>query len=180
LNPKKEISMFFDSWNNLANVVIGGTLVYVGAVILLRISGNRTMSKMNSFDLVVTIAFGSTLSSTLISSDVSLAKGGAALALLVLLQFVITWLARRSPAFRTLVTTRPTLLVEHGRFQQRAMTAVRVTEDEVHGALRQHGLGALALAAAVVLETDGSLSVVPESASGGLDALGGVRRIKKE
>jgi uncharacterized membrane protein YcaP (DUF421 family) len=65
--------MFFDSWSDLAHVPAVGTLAYVGLIILLRASGNRTLSKMNSFDLVVTVAFGSTLSTILVNKDVSLA-----------------------------------------------------------------------------------------------------------
>lgn len=84
--------MFFDGWDSLVRVALIGSLGYAGAVILLRISGNRTLSKMNSFDLVVTIAFGSTLSAILVSRNVSLAAGLTAIALLVLLQFIITWL----------------------------------------------------------------------------------------
>ncbi|RYD87586.1 MAG: hypothetical protein EOP50_20525, partial [Sphingobacteriales bacterium] len=62
-----ETTMFFDSGYDLLRVVLVGTLAYLGCVVLMRISGNRTLSKMNSFDLVVTVAFGSTLSSILVT-----------------------------------------------------------------------------------------------------------------
>ena len=67
--------MFFDSTHDLVRVVVVGTLAYLGCILLMRISGNRTLSKLNSFDLVVTVAFGSTLSSILIRSDIALAEG---------------------------------------------------------------------------------------------------------
>lgn len=44
--------MFFDGWDSIIRVILAGVLAYVGLVVVLRISGNRTLSKMNSFDLV--------------------------------------------------------------------------------------------------------------------------------
>jgi uncharacterized membrane protein YcaP (DUF421 family) len=82
--------MFFDSWMGLLRVVVVGTLAYVILVLLLRVTGKRTLSKMNAFDLVVTVALGSTLATVLLSKDVALAEGVVAFALLVLLQYAIT------------------------------------------------------------------------------------------
>jgi uncharacterized membrane protein YcaP (DUF421 family) len=84
-------NIFFEDWTGIRNTLVVGVLAYFGLVLLLRITGNRTLSKMNAFDLIVTVALGSTLSSIVILKDVTLAKGMAALALLVGLQFAITW-----------------------------------------------------------------------------------------
>src|SRR5690606_23219959 len=78
--------VFFDSWSGLVRVLVVGTLAYAGLVLLLRITGKRTLSKMNAFDLVVTVALGSTLATVLLSKDVALAEGLLALALLSFLQ----------------------------------------------------------------------------------------------
>ncbi|MEO1764122.1 MAG: DUF421 domain-containing protein, partial [Cyanobacteria bacterium J06629_18] len=53
----------FNSWDTLQHTLIVGTLGYVATIILLRVSGKRTLSKWNSFDFIVTIAFGSILAS---------------------------------------------------------------------------------------------------------------------
>jgi len=172
--------MFFESWDNLGRVLAVGVLAYAGLIVLLRISGNRTLSKMNSFDLVVTVAFGSTLSSLLISKNVSLAQGLVAIALLVFLQYAITWMSVRSRFVSEVVKTSPTLIVHEGRFLHAAMKKVRVTEDEVRGALRQNGLGGLEQAAAVVLDTDGKLSVISVDKRGSLDVLKDVARIDEQ
>jgi uncharacterized membrane protein YcaP (DUF421 family) len=163
--------MFFDDWDNIIRILAVGSLAYIGLVVLLRISGNRTLSKMNSFDFIVTIALGSTLSSVLISKDVTLSQGLTAIALLVGLQFLITWMSIRSQAVRRTVKTEPTLLLRDGEFLHDALARVRVTEEEVRGAVRQHGLGGLEQVAAVIMETDGSLSVIPKSSAGSLSAL---------
>lgn len=172
--------MLFDNWDGVFRVVIVGLLAYAGLVVILRASGNRTLSKMNSFDLIVTIALGSTLSTILINSNVSLAEGMTALALLVLLQYLVTWLQVRSSLVNRTVKTSPTLLLKDGRFLEKAMNAVRVTEDEIRGAVRQHGFGGVEQVAAVVMETDGSLSVVGSQNRGSLDALHGVEDVSRK
>jgi uncharacterized membrane protein YcaP (DUF421 family) len=152
--------VFFDSWSVLLRTLVVGLLAYIGLISLLRLSGKRTLAKMNAFDLVVTVALGSTLSSILISKEVALAQGILALALLIGLQFIITWSSVRVRWVRRLVTGEPSLLLYRGEFLPAALQRLRVTEDEVQAAVRSAGLATLEEAEAVVLETDGSFSVV--------------------
>ena len=156
--------VFFDSWEVLARTLVIGLLAYVGLLVLIRASGKRTLSKMNAFDLVVTVALGSTLATILLSKEVALSQGLLAFALLIALQFVITWSSVRVGAIRTLVTGEPALLLYRGAFLQQALRAERVTEGEVRAAIRGAGLADLEEAEAVVLETDGSFSVVQRDA----------------
>jgi uncharacterized membrane protein YcaP (DUF421 family) len=88
-------------------------------VAVLRISGKRTLAKMNAFDLVVTVALGSTLATILLSKDVALAEGVLALAVLVLLQFVVAWSAVRSRLVRRLAKSSPQIVLSQGRFDDR-------------------------------------------------------------
>ena len=66
--------MLFDSWAGVGRTIVVGILAYIALVSLLRVSGKRTLSKMNAFDLVVTVALGSTLATILLSKDVALAE----------------------------------------------------------------------------------------------------------
>ena len=154
--------MFFDSWMMLGRTALVGTLAYLSLVLLLRISGKRTLSKMNSFDFVVTVALGSTLATVLLSSSVSLARGVLAFAVLIFLQFIITWLSVRSQAFRGLIKAEPTLLVHKGEFLTGTMRKERVTKEEVRAAMRSQGIAAIEEVEAVVLETTSDLSIVPQ------------------
>jgi uncharacterized membrane protein YcaP (DUF421 family) len=166
-------TVFFAGWVGLVRVVVVGTLAYLILVLLLRISGKRTLSKMNAFDLVVTVALGSTLATVILSKDVALAEGVTAFALLVGLQFGITWLSVRSTTVSQLIKSEPTLLLYQGHFLPAPMRRMRVLEAEIHAAIREQGIAALADVEAVVLETDGSFAVVkrtqdPATALGGL------------
>ena len=90
------------------------------------------------------------------------------------LQFLITWLSVRSSWVRQLVKAKPTLLLDRGRFLDTALYAQRVTESEVRAAVRAAGCMALEDVAAVVLETDGSFSVIEQGLSGSRSALSDV------
>lgn len=152
--------MFFDNWMGLIRTALVGILAYAALLLLVRISGKRTLSKMNAFDLIVTVALGSTLATLLLSKDTALAEGVLALALLILLQFVITWLSVRSETISRLVKAEPALLVHRGEFLQSAMKTERVNKGEILQAIRSQGFSSLEKVEAVVLETDGSFSVL--------------------
>ena len=152
--------MFFDSWTGLARVLIVGTSAYVALVLLLRVSGKRTLSKMNAFDLIVTVALGSTLATVLLSKSVALAEGVLALALLVCLQFAVTWGSVRSKRFSTLVKARPTLLLWNGALLDENLRHERVTPEEIFASARASGFSDMKAIQAAILETDGSLTVL--------------------
>jgi uncharacterized membrane protein YcaP (DUF421 family) len=155
--------MFFDNWIGLFRVLVIGTMAYAALVVMLRVSGKRTLGKMNAFDLVVTVALGSAFATVVLDKSVPLAEGVLALALLIALQYLITWLSVRSEWVRALVKSEPTLLVSDGEYLDGAMRAQRVTREEIAAALREQGISGLEAVACVVLETDGTLSVVPVS-----------------
>lgn len=151
----------FSSWADAAKILVVGVLAYVALIVSLRISGKRTLAKMNAFDLVVTVALGSALSSTVLSRTVSLADGALALALLIALQFAVAWISIRSRQVRQLVKSAPSLLVRDGTLLETTMRRERVDRDEVLAAIRAKGILAMNDVGAVVLETDGSFSVLP-------------------
>ena len=165
--------MLFDSWQGLLRVLIVGVLAYVALVLLLRVSGKRTLSKLNAFDLVVTVALGSTLASVLLSKGVSLAEGVLGFVVLIALQYALTWTSVRSKWVSRLIKSEPTLLVHRGQLLDGALRRQRVMPEEIREAVRSQGVARLDDVEAVVLETDGSFSVLK---SGGKPStlLGGV------
>ena len=135
--------MLVDDWADLVRVVVVGTCSYLSLLVLLRVSGKRTLAKLNAFDFVVTVALGSTLSSVLLSSDVALAEGVTAMVLLVGLQFLVAWLSVRSRTVEGLVKSEPTLVYRDG-FLLGPMRRMRVTDDEIRQAARTAGHARLA------------------------------------
>lgn len=155
--------MFFDSWTGLLRVMIVGVFAYAALIAFLRISGKRTLAKLNAFDLVVTVALGSILASIILNKSVALLEGLLALSLLIALQFAITWLSVRAEWFSDLIRAEPTLLLYKGHVVAEAMRKQRVTHDDLLSAIRAQGVGDMGAITAVILETDGSISVVPSA-----------------
>lgn len=153
-------NMLFQGWPGIARTLLVGTLAYVTLVLFLRISGKRTLSKLNAFDLVVTVALGSTLSAILLQESIALAEGATALGLLILLQYLVTFASVRSNSVAKLIRSEPTLLVRSGSFCHDAMMRQRITEDEIMSAVRSNGSEGLDEVEAVVLESDGTLSII--------------------
>ena len=168
-------AIFFNGWSVLGRTLLIGGLAYVSLVFMLRVSGKRTLAKMNAFDLVVTVAIGSTLATIVLSKSVALAEGLLALALLIGMQFAISWSSTRMPWLRRVVTGEPRLLLRDGAMLDEALRDARVTREEVRAAVRAAGIGALGDVAAVVLETDGSFSVIAGQPGAALSSLDGVK-----
>ncbi len=174
------MSMLFQDWYPLLRILIVGPLAYAGLVATLRVSGKRTLSKMNAFDFIVTVALGSTLATVVVSRTVPLLEGLLALGLLVFLQYIVAFASIRSDAFASIVKSQPRLLFFRGGFLAEAMRAERITRSEVIAAIRQQGISALSEVEAVVIETAGELSIVTRSAGTPPTALSYVRGVPEE
>ena len=156
--------MIFESWYGILRILVVGPLAYASLVLLLRVSGKRTLAKLNAFDLVVTVALGSTLASVLLSKTVALLEGVTGMLVLVGLQYVVAFLCVRFKGVSDLMKSEPSLLLRNGQFLGGVLRQQRVTQAEVLSALRSAGVAEPADAAAVILETDGSLSVIKSGA----------------
>jgi uncharacterized membrane protein YcaP (DUF421 family) len=153
--------LLFSDWGTLARILVVGVSMYVSLLVFLRLSGSRTLSTMNAFDFIVTVAIGSAFGRALTAKSVSLAEAVVAFALLVFLQYVVTRLQVRWPPVSRVVTNPPRLLYFQGEFLRDAMRSERVTEDEIRTAARKNDHASLAAVEAVVLESSGEFSVVP-------------------
>ncbi|MBX3065594.1 MAG: DUF421 domain-containing protein [Anaerolineae bacterium] len=155
--------MLFQSMSEIVRTLLVGTLAYAGLILLVRISGKRSLSKMSAFDLVVTVALGSILATILLNEDVALAEGMTAVGLLLFLQYAITYLAVRSKTVASLVRAEPTMVFYEGEFLYDTMKRERLIVDEIEAAIRKSGTPLLKKVQAVILETDGSLSVLAQT-----------------
>lgn len=152
--------MFFSDWGDLWRALIKSSVAYVAMVCVLRLSGKRTLAKLNAFDLVVTVALGSVLATVSLASDVSVLEGSAVIGVLCLAQFAVTTASVRWSPARRAIRSEPVLVVSDGEVLHAAVSNARLTVNEVHQAVRSNGVGDFESVAAVVLETDGTLSVI--------------------
>src|SRR3982075_1378596 len=150
---------FFESWYNVERTITLSIVGYAALFTMLRVSGKRTLSKLNVFDFVFVVAVGSVFASMIISKDVTLVEGIAAMGTLMLIQLLLAELAARFPRLERIINGEPTLLLSNGKFLPGALKKERVTEEEVRGAIRGEGVWWCEDAQAVTLETNGFLAV---------------------
>lgn len=155
--------MFFENWYEIWRIFISCLVAYTVFIIFLRISGKRTLSKWNAFDFIVTIALGSILAGVILSKDTLILEGIFAAALLIILQFTITFLASRIDFIDNVIKANPTLLYYKGSYRTDAMKNQRVAKSEILSAVRTSSIGSMEKVEAVVLETDGEFSVIEKS-----------------
>ncbi len=155
--------MFFNGWEGIGRTLVVGVLAYIGLILLLRVSGKRTLSKMNAFDLVVTVALGSTLATILLSKKVALAEGLTAFFLLISMQYIIAWLSVRSKLLSEFIKSNPKLLYYEGEFFWKVMKKERILEVEILQAARTNNVESMDAVRAVVLETDGTFSIIKKT-----------------
>jgi uncharacterized membrane protein YcaP (DUF421 family) len=152
--------IFFKDFAELGRAVLVALIGYTGFIIFLRTSGKRTLSKMNVFDFVFVVALGSTLADTILTPDITITKGLVACSTLIIFQVLLSWLTTRSARLEKIINGEPTLLLHKGKCIRDAMRRERVTEEEVRAAVRTHGVASLEKIETVILETDGTFSVV--------------------
>jgi uncharacterized membrane protein YcaP (DUF421 family) len=165
------VTMWFDTWPEVARVAGAAAAAYVSLIVVLRMSGKRTLATLNAFDFVVTVALGSVVATIALSAEVAVVEGLAAFVVLIGLQFVVAWSVARHDMVRSGVKSRAVTLVRDGQLLHDAIKAERLHPEEIHQAVRRSGVGGLELVAAVVAETDGTLSVVTRDQAGSGSAL---------
>lgn len=173
-------NIFFSNWQSLLRTFILIILIYILVVVFLRAFGKRSLSKMNAFDFIVTIALGSCLPTVALNKNVSLADGGLALLMLLLLQFIITKLSIRSKRFKRLITCAPALLLYRGELLMSALKEERITTDEIYKAIREKGFSGLKNIDAIILETTGDITVIEKIESANSDAMNDVKNKSHE
>ena len=157
-------NIFFGNWESVFRTIIITVLAYIALIFLLRSSGKRTLSKMNAFDFIVTIALGSCLATVALNKKVVLIEGVLVFFLLIFMQYFITWLSVRIKSVKNIITSKPAMLLYKGELFDKELKKQRVTIEEIHTAARRKGFTDLDKIDVIVLETTGDITVVGESA----------------
>lgn len=142
--------------------VLRGAAVYFILLLVLRLSGRRTVSEMTSFDLVLILIVAEGTRQALLGDDFSVTNFVVLAVTLFGIDIALSEVKRTWPWAGKLIDGRPTLLIVNGQADERAMRRSRVGTDEVLVAARsQHGLERLDQVKHAVLESDGNLSIIP-------------------
>jgi uncharacterized membrane protein YcaP (DUF421 family) len=155
--------MIFD--NQWLDIAVRGGLLSAAAigwiVLLIRVNGLRSLSKMTNFDFVMTVALGSLVAGAGQASDwMAFAQAMAAMLGLFAVQYTAARLRRASDAAESAMQNEPVFLMRNGEFFEDALESTRVAKSDLIAKLREANVLDLAKVRAVVLETTGDVSVL--------------------
>ena len=156
------------SWHTALIILCSTIGIYIAVILFTRISGKRSFSKMSSFDFAMTVAVGSIVASTILSSSVKMIEGIIGLAIVYILQIGIA-LARRNKSFQSIVDNSPLLLMDGNKIISANLLKARVTEGDLRSKLREANVTELSQIKAVIFETTGDISVLHKEDDSPLD-----------
>jgi uncharacterized membrane protein YcaP (DUF421 family) len=145
-------------------IILRCAVVYITLFIGLRLMGKRELGQMTVFDLVVVLLLANAVQNAMVGPDTSLWGGLIAAGVLLVLNKGVAMLRLHRDAWGRLLEGTPTVLVQNGQFLDPALRKEGIEQAQVLMAVREHGVGDIKEVQLAVLETDGSISVVPREA----------------
>ena len=146
------------------DIVLRTAAIYAVILIGLRLAGKREMGQMTVFDLVVLLLIANAVQNAMVGPDTSLLGGALAAGVLLILNALLARLRLRSPRLRRVIEGSPTVLIFRGKVLDSQMEREEVDPEMLRAALREHGMLDEKDVEVAVLEIDGSISVVADSA----------------
>jgi uncharacterized membrane protein YcaP (DUF421 family) len=142
----------------LLEIVLRTGVIYLLVLIGVRLSGKREVGQMTPFDLTLLLLLSNSVQNAMTGPDTSLSGGVIAACTLLLLNYFVADISGMNRRFRRLIQGQPSLLVHDGKVIESHLAKEHVSMDELHRALREHGINSLDQVALSVLEVDGSIS----------------------
>ena len=142
----------------LLQIVLRTGVIYLLVLIGVRLSGKREVGQMTPFDLTLLLLLSNSVQNAMTGPDTSLLGGAVAASTLLIVNYAVAQLSGKNRRFRRLVEGEPCLLVHDGKIIDSHMAKERVSMDELHRAMREHGINSVSQIAMSVLEVDGSIS----------------------
>jgi uncharacterized membrane protein YcaP (DUF421 family) len=147
--------------SSLPEVALRVAVIYLFLVIVLRISGKREVGQMSILELVVVLLISDAVQNSMVGENTTVWGGMIAVLMLLGLDYGLNVLTHRSRRLRRTIEGEPRLLVRDGRLLTKALGEEGVDANDVRAAIRAHGLARIEDIRMAVLETDGSISVIP-------------------
>ena len=143
--------------------VLRAVVVYGVVLVLVRLSGKRTVGQFTPFDLLLVVLLGNAVQNALLGEDASVGGGMLLAATLIVLNWVVGWLSARSPRVERWVEGVPVLLARDGNVYRDVLRRELISHEDFQKAMRESGCLELDNIRLAVLETNGQISIVQRS-----------------
>jgi len=152
------------SWHGAGVIALKTLAVYAFLVVGLRLLGKRELGQMSLYDVVLIIILGNAVQNAMINSDNTLGGGIVAASVLLAANRLLNVVLSRSARAQHLLVGEPVLIATDGKILAEPMRREGITREQLDAALREHGFDSLDTVHSVILEVDGSMSVIPREA----------------
>jgi len=142
-------------------IVFRTTIIYLLFLVSLRLSGKRQLGQFTLFDIALVLLAANALQPAMTGPDQSITGGAIIVVTIFSLNRVVAEARLRIPMVRRLLEFEPTIIGRNGKWLKDQMEEQGLDLDDVHAALREHGLSRVEQMKLAVLEEDGSISIVP-------------------
>ena len=139
--------------------IVRAAVVYLVLLVMVRLSGKRTVGQFTPFDLIVVMLLSEAVSGSLNAQDESLPGGLIIAATLVVLDFTIALVTSRSQKLDAVLEGNPVLIGRDGVIYKDVLRRERVPEADVEKALR-HADCDLEEMRMAILESDGNINIM--------------------
>lgn len=146
-------------------IIVRTAVAYAVLLIGFRLFGRRQLGQMTPSDLVVVLLIANALQNAMVGPDTSLPGGVIAAATLLALNRIVAMLRIRLPWFEQAAEGGPILLMSGGKAIDERLEREGISRAELEQAAREHGIANLGDVDLAVLEVDGTVSIVPRTAS---------------
>ena len=147
-------------------VAIRTAIVYLFLVVGLRLAGRREVGQMSILDLVVILIIANGVQNAMVGQNTTLIGGLVSAGTLIILDRTLDAVLRRNRRVARVLEGEPILLISGGRVLDRALGRASIERSELDAAVRAHGVASVHDVSLAVLETDGSISVIPRERAG--------------
>lgn len=142
---------------------IRAAIIYVVIIIAVRLMGKRQVGELKPHELVITILISAIAVIPLEENSMPLANCLVPIMLFVSLEIIMSVISMKSLWFRNLLQGRPIFIIRQGKLDQKKLKQLRLTMDDVVDALRQKDIFDISQVEDAVIETNGSISVLPKA-----------------
>lgn len=140
--------------------VLRAVVVYVLLLVMVRVSGKRSVGQFTPFDMILLILLGTAVQNSLIGKDISLVGGLLLAGSLIAMNFAVGWVAARSRRFHALVEGRAVQVITDGQLDHERLRRESVSEIDLEEALRRNGLESVSQVRSGWIESDGHITLV--------------------
>jgi len=139
--------------------ILRGAIVYCALLLMMRLSGRRTVGQFTPFDLLVVMLLSEAVSNSMSGGDDSLIGGLIIAATLVALTMLIAFLTSRSERIEKFIEGSPVLIGRDGVFFDNVLKNCRLSQSDIEEALREADCPRPHMKCAF-LEADGRISIM--------------------